>query len=39
MGLLESALAKPHHLQAYSEPDIAALAASYAYGLARNHPF
>ena len=38
-GLLESAMARPEHLAAYSEPDIAELAASYGYGIARNHPF
>ncbi|QIL19802.1 type II toxin-antitoxin system death-on-curing family toxin [Thermomonas sp. HDW16] len=40
-GLLESALAKPQQLHAYGDPppDIAALAASLAFGLARNHPF
>jgi death-on-curing protein len=38
-GLLESALARPENLAAYGEPDIAELAASYAFGLARNHPF
>jgi death-on-curing protein len=40
-GLLESALARPKNLFAYSEgePDLAALAASYAFGLAQNHPF
>jgi death on curing protein len=40
-GLLESALARPRNLLAYSKdaPDLAALAASYAWGLARNHPF
>lgn len=39
--LLESALARPQQLHAYGEPapDIAALAASLAFGLARNHPF
>src|SRR5699024_1292365 len=39
-GLLESALARPHQLLAYGDPppDIAALAATLAYGLARNHP-
>ncbi len=37
--LLESALARPRHLLAYGEPDAAALAAAYAYGIARNHPF
>ncbi len=38
-GLLESAMARPRHLAAYGTPDAAALAASYAYGIARNHPF
>ena len=37
--LLESALARPKNLAHYGEPDVAALAASYAYGLAKNHPF
>ncbi len=37
--LLESALARPLQLAAYGEPDAAALAASYGYGLARNHAF
>lgn len=38
-GLLESALARPLQLAAYGEPDVAALAAAYGYGLAKNHPF
>jgi len=38
-GLFESALARPQNLAAYGEPDAAALAASYAYGLAENHAF
>ncbi|MCM5560329.1 type II toxin-antitoxin system death-on-curing family toxin [Pleomorphomonas sp. JP5] len=40
-GLLESALARPKHLLSYTEPepDIPALAASYAFGIARDHPF
>ena len=38
-GMLESALARPLNKFAYGETDLAALAASYAYGLARNHPF
>lgn len=37
--LLESAMAKPQNLAVYGEPDAAALAAAYAYGIARNHPF
>lgn len=39
LGLLESALARPPNLAAYGQPDVAALAAAYAYGIARNHPF
>jgi death-on-curing protein len=38
-GLLESALARPENLLAYGEPDLAELAAAYAFGLARNHAF
>jgi death-on-curing protein len=38
-GMLESALARPLNKFAYGETDLAALAASYAYGLARNHAF
>ena len=40
-GLLESALARPLNLWAYGDPkpDLAALAAAYAFGLTRNHPF
>jgi len=40
-GLLLSALARPQHLLAYGDPppDAAALAAAYAFGIARNHPF
>lgn len=38
-GLLDSALARPVNQAAYGNPDIADLAAAYAYGLARNHPF
>lgn len=40
-GLLESALARPKNLWAYSDskPDIAALAASYAFAILKNHPF
>jgi len=37
---LESALARPRHRFAYARRvDLAALAASYGFGLARNHPF
>ena len=38
-GLLESALARPQNLAAYGDAPIHVLAASCAYGLARNHPF
>lgn len=38
-GLFESAMARPQNLASYGNPDAPALAASYAYGLARNHPF
>ncbi len=40
-NLLESALARPQQLYSYGDPppDLADLAASLAYGLARNHPF
>ena len=38
-GLLESALARPENLAAYGSPDAAELAASYAFDLAKNHPF
>jgi death on curing protein len=38
-GLLESALARPLNKFAYRETDLAALAAAYAFGIARNHPF
>lgn len=39
LGLLESAMARPRNLAGYGEPDAAALAAAYAYGIARDHPF
>ncbi len=38
-GLFESALARPQNLAAYGEPDAAALAAAYAFGIAKNHAF
>lgn len=38
-ALRESALSRPLNLWNYGEPDAADLAASYAYGVARNHPF
>jgi death on curing protein len=39
LGLLESALARPENLAAYGSPDVSTLAAAYAFGIARNHPF
>lgn len=40
-GLLESALERPMNLYAYTspKPSLAHLTASYAYGIAKNHPF
>ena len=40
-GLLSSALARPRQLLAYASPsvDLASLAAAYAFGIAKNHPF
>jgi death on curing protein len=38
-GLLDSALARPLNLAAYSSPDAAALAASHGVGVAKNHAF
>lgn len=40
VGLFESALARPQNIHAYNPAaTIADLAAAYAYGLAKNHPF
>jgi death-on-curing protein len=39
IGLLESALGRPVNQWHYGEDDPAALAAAYAFGVARNHPF
>ena len=38
-GLLESALNRPRQVFAYSKPTLFDLAASYAFGLVKNHPF
>jgi death-on-curing protein len=38
-GLLDSALSRAVNLAHYGEPDFADLTASYAVGLAKNHPF
>ena len=41
VGLLQSALARPRHLFAYTDPtpDLASMAAAYTFGIAKNHPF
>jgi len=41
MSLLESALARPQQLHCHGDPppDLCAMAASYACGIAKNHPF
>ncbi|MBU1212521.1 MAG: type II toxin-antitoxin system death-on-curing family toxin [Alphaproteobacteria bacterium] len=39
LGMLESALARAPNKWSYGEQDIAALAAAYGFGIARNHPF
>ena len=38
-GLLSSALARPQNQAAYGEPSVFELAAAYAFGILRNHPF
>lgn len=38
-GLLESALNRPLHRHSYGTEEIAELAAAYAFGLGKNHPF
>ncbi len=38
-GLLESALARPQQLYAYEAANLYALAAAYAFGIIKNHPF
>ncbi len=39
MGMFESALARTQNQWAYGSDDLCALAAAYAFGVARNHPF
>lgn len=39
LGLLQSALARAVNRAAYGDPDAFDLAAAYAFGLARDHPF
>ena len=38
-GMLESALHRPRHKFSYGKPSLFELAAAYAFGLIRNHPF
>ncbi len=38
-NMLESALAKPRQLFAYGKPSLAEMAAAYAAGVVKNHPF
>jgi death-on-curing protein len=38
-NMLESAIARPRHQFAYDRPELAELAAAYAAGIIRNHPF
>ena len=38
-NLLESALAKPRQLHAYGKPSLHEMAAAYAFGIVKNHPF
>ena len=38
-GLFDSALARPQQLLTYGKPSLFDLAAAYAFGLVRNHPF
>jgi death on curing protein len=38
-GMLDSALDRPKNKWAYEHADLPELAAAYAFGIARNHPF
>jgi death-on-curing protein len=38
-GLLDSALARPQQLHHYGEPTMPEMAAAYAAGIVKNHPF
>jgi death-on-curing protein len=38
-GMLESALDRPRNRRVYEQAELAELAAAYAFGIARNHPF
>ena len=39
VGLLDSALARPQQLHHYGQPSLTAMAAAYAEGIVKNHPF
>ena len=39
MGALESAIDRPRNKWAYESSELPELAAAYAYGISRNHPF
>ena len=39
MGALESAIDRPRNKWAYEQAELPELAAAYAYGIAKNHPF
>ena len=39
LALLDSALSRPVNIWHYGEDDVSKLAAAYAFGIARNHPF
>lgn len=39
IGLLHSALARARHKASYGKPDVAQLAAAYAFGIIKGHPF
>ena len=38
-AMLESAMARPLNAAAYGDPSLFALAAGYAFGIVKNHPF
>jgi death-on-curing protein len=38
-GLLDSALARPENILAYGQPTVFEMAAAYAFGIVKNHPF
>lgn len=38
-GLLDSALTRPENLRAYGQPTLFEMAAAYAFGIVKNHPF